>query len=111
MRTAPMVVREIHPKDPTEMRLVEHDHVVETLATRRPNHALHVRIPQNRPNLRGKVGEESDQKPEGWPTLLRTSMSRHAVSNTPPRVETGNPVRGTDDHTSELQSLAYLVCR
>src|SRR5262245_48175544 len=44
MRSAPMVIGEIRAKDPTEMRLVEHDHVIETLATHRSNHAFNVGV-------------------------------------------------------------------
>src|SRR2546425_354461 len=47
-----------------------------------------------------------------WPALLNKcpSIKLKPASASPPAKVTGEPTR-SEEHTSELQSLAYLVCR
>lgn len=63
MRAAPMVVGQIRAKDPTEMRLVEHDHLIETFATDGPNHVLDVGILPGTSWIRYHLGEAETRDP------------------------------------------------
>src|SRR3989441_8721481 len=62
------------------------------------------------PNLRGRpMGAESDQIQQEEATLLDISIRGCAIK-TNASLHKGGFVR-SEEHTSELQSLAYLVCR
>src|SRR6266436_4822006 len=57
MRAAPMVVGEIRAKHAAEMPVVEDDHLVQTLAANRADHALHVGILPGAERTRHDLGD------------------------------------------------------
>lgn len=63
MRAAPRVVGEISAKNPTEMRLIEHNHMIQALAPQGANHPLDVGIlpgtPRTGHNLRDTETRDS----------------------------------------------------
>src|SRR6478609_5591431 len=79
MRAAPMVVGQICSKDSAEMPLMDNDHVVQTLAPDRPDHAFNVRILPRTLRARHHFGD-----PEaGNPATHRLVVDAVAVSKEP----------------------------
>ena len=75
-----MVVGEICAKNATEMCLVEHDHVIETLATQGADHALDVRILPGTP----WTGHDLRDTEAGDPAAHMRVIDVVAVAQQPP---------------------------
>src|SRR5687767_15357251 len=66
-----------------------------------------------RPRGRGRPVQAGRRpRPRGAPERAAPSAGRlHGLARRPPAAAAGERARRSEEHTSELQSLAYLVCR
>lgn len=80
MRPASMVIGEIRAKDPAEMRLVDDDHVIQTLATHGPNEAFDVGVLPRAPGTRHDLGDVQ----AGDPPTHSVVVDAIPVSQQPP---------------------------
>src|SRR5229473_3753053 len=80
---------------------------------RRPHHCRATPT-DSRPDLGNAEGSKTSTPsawPKCWPTWLRNVCRKGASSQSSQPIKPCNPKRRSEEHTSELQSLAYLVCR
>src|SRR2546425_8702158 len=96
MRAGGVVVREVTAQQASEMPFVDHDDVIEAFPSNRPDDALGEGI------LPGRSRGDEDL---AHPQAFHASYEHIAVGSVPIAEQR------SEEHTSELQSLAYLVCR
>ena len=75
-----VVIGEIRTQDAAEMHLVQHDHVIETLATQRADHALDIGVLPGTPWTGYDLGDTKAGDPASHPLVIDIVAQRYAFS-------------------------------